>query len=692
MQAVLQPDPFGLREPDHDAERAREPGQLVERDRHRPAQQMRLRRRERRVRRQVDLVAAAPRRRGAILFRALRVGLGQQRGHPLVGTVGTAPEQAERAAGAEDPRDLGRRPRLVDPVPHRRPEHGVDAGVGEGERLRLARPDLDLRHPVREHGGHAVVGLDRVDVVRPPDQEPAEGAGAGAQVDDGIDWHVDRRPGGRGGASRPRRPAGRAGTGRSARRSRRRTGRARARSSGVIVVGTSWSDSVTRPHPDGSRTGAPSRKRVAWPQGPKGATMRDGLRIIDSDAHVIEPHELWTDYLDPALRHLAPRPVGLTFGFEFDDFSVNLPRQWSPDASPDELAHMSERIQATYAELFPDAYTQGFSAPAPARRHGPRGHRPRVPLPVVRAVRARERRDRTEARGRHRPRLQRLARRLRGDRPHPALRDGHAAPPGPGRGRGRSRAVRDRTGLPGAFVRPNPIGGRTFDDPAYEELWSVMSDHSMTLGIHEGGFPRLPQVVNGRLTHPQQVHICTHPMEQMISAVSLIYGGVLERCPGLKVAFLEAGCGWVPFWLHRMDEHWENTTKKDFGLTGITEKPPSEYFRRQCYVSAESSEYMLAQVIELIGDDRIVFTTDYPHPDSPWPHAVDGVPRAPGCPRREQAQDPVGQLARALRPRRVTTPFLARCGRIYRPERARERSGQVRSSSVRSTSANHSLG
>jgi predicted TIM-barrel fold metal-dependent hydrolase len=50
---------------------------------------------------------------------------------------------------------------------------------------------------------------------------------------------------------------------------------------------------------------------------------------------------------------------------------------------------------------------------------------------------------------------------------------------------------------------------------------------------------------------------------------------------------------------------------------------PSEYFRRQCYVSADAEEYMLAQVIELIGDDRIVFSTDYPHPDSPWPHAVD---------------------------------------------------------------------
>ena len=157
-----------------------------------------------------------------------------------------------------------------------------------------------------------------------------------------------------------------------------------------------------------------------------------------------------------------------------------------------------------------------------------------------------------------------------------------------------------------------------------------MSSNHMALGIHEGGFPQLPQVVKGRLTHPMQVHICTHPMEQMISAVSLIYGGVLERFPGLHVAFLEAGCGWVPFWLHRMDEHWENSRSRDFGSRGDLALAPSEYFQRQCYVTTDADEHMLAQVIELIGDDRIVFTTDYPHPDSPWPHASEEFLALPG--------------------------------------------------------------
>jgi predicted TIM-barrel fold metal-dependent hydrolase len=360
--------------------------------------------------------------------------------------------------------------------------------------------------------------------------------------------------------------------------------------------------------------------------------MRDDLRIIDSDAHVIEPHTVWTDYLDPALRDRAPRPVGITFGFEFEQFSVNLPRQWSPDATPEELEHMSERIQATYAELFPDAYAKGFAPDAQLVDMDREGIDRAFLYPSFGLFAlASDEIDPELAVGIARAYNDWMADFVATD---PGRLFGVAMIPLQDPAGAANEAARCATelGFRGAFVRPNPVCGRNFDDPAYAELWSVMSDHSMALGIHEGGFPRLPQVVNGRLTHPQQVHICTHPMEQMISAVSLIYGGVLERCPGLRVAFLEAGCGWVPFWLHRMDEHWEDSTRKDFGLTGITELPPSEYFRRQCYVSADASEYMLAQVIELIGDDKIVFTTDYPHPDSPWPHAVEEFLALPGVP------------------------------------------------------------
>ena len=358
--------------------------------------------------------------------------------------------------------------------------------------------------------------------------------------------------------------------------------------------------------------------------------MRGSVRIVDSDAHVIEPHRIWTDYLDEACRARAPRPVGLTFGFEFDGYTINVPSQWSPDASADDVARLSERIQASYEELFPFAFAHGFSPESQLVDMDREGIDEAFLYPSFGLfVLATDDIDPVLAAALARAYNSWLADfcasgdgRLHGVAML-ALQD-------PGAAAAEARRCAEELGFRAAFVRPNPVGGRNFDDPAYDPIWEVMSAHAMALGVHEGGFPRLPQVVRGRLTHPEQVHICCHPMEQMIAAVSLIYGGVLERFPGLKVAFLEAGCGWVPFWLHRMDEHWENSTGRNFGVEHVLRQAPSEYFRRQCYVSADAGEYMLAQVIDLIGDDRIVFSTDYPHPDSPWPHAVEEFLGLPG--------------------------------------------------------------
>jgi uncharacterized protein len=351
--------------------------------------------------------------------------------------------------------------------------------------------------------------------------------------------------------------------------------------------------------------------------------VKNGFRVVDADAHVIEPHAMWTDYLAPEFRARAPRPVGLTFGFELEGVGVNLPAQWSPASTQDEIEQRGRRVQSTYEELFPDAYVAGFSAPAQLHDMDREGVDVSFLYPsfglFVLAIDGMEADFAAAIARAYNDWLADFA------RTDPERLHGVAMVPlhDPELAAREARRCAEQLGFRGVFVRPNPVNGRNFDDPALDPLWRTMSDLEMTLGIHEGGFPRLPQVVKGRLTHPEQVHICTHPMEQMISAVSIVYGGVLERFPGLRVAFLEAGCGWVPFWLHRMDEHWENSVGRDFGSAHSLRMRPSEYFRRQCYVSADANEYMLAQVIELFGDDRIIFSTDYPHPDSPWPHAVD---------------------------------------------------------------------
>jgi predicted TIM-barrel fold metal-dependent hydrolase len=99
-------------------------------------------------------------------------------------------------------------------------------------------------------------------------------------------------------------------------------------------------------------------------------------------------------------------------------------------------------------------------------------------------------------------------------------------------------------------------------------------------------------------------------MEQMMALLTLIEGGVLERHPQLKVGFLETGCGWLPYWLWRLDREYESSRSE---VAHNVKMKPSEYFRRQCFVSMEPSEPHLSQVIEYIGSDNILFGSDYPH-------------------------------------------------------------------------------
>jgi len=107
----------------------------------------------------------------------------------------------------------------------------------------------------------------------------------------------------------------------------------------------------------------------------------------------------------------------------------------------------------------------------------------------------------------------------------------------------------------------------------------------------------------------------------MLACMDIIMGGVMERFPKLRFAFLEAQCGWLPFWLDRMDEHYE--WREPYGeMTHLSAKP-SEYFRRQGFCAVECDEEFVSHVVAAFGDDNLVTTTDYPHGDSKYPGAMD---------------------------------------------------------------------
>jgi len=129
----------------------------------------------------------------------------------------------------------------------------------------------------------------------------------------------------------------------------------------------------------------------------------------------------------------------------------------------------------------------------------------------------------------------------------------------------------------------------------------------------------LPQPGDNFGTH-MLYHTCTHSMSMMLAAVDMAGGGVLERFPGLTVALLEGNCSWAPWLLWRLDEHYEMSASYDHPELKMK---PSEYFRRQCYLSVECDEEP-AEIVSKYGlEDNIVFSSDYPHADSKYPKSVE---------------------------------------------------------------------
>jgi len=106
--------------------------------------------------------------------------------------------------------------------------------------------------------------------------------------------------------------------------------------------------------------------------------------------------------------------------------------------------------------------------------------------------------------------------------------------------------------------------------------------------------------------------------------MSLIYGGVLERYPDMKVVIGESGIGWIPYILDRMDAEWEDQFK-DLGLS----LPPSDYWRRQCKATYQTDRIGI-KLLDDIGVDNVMWGSDFPHPDGVWPDSREVIQRELG--------------------------------------------------------------
>jgi predicted TIM-barrel fold metal-dependent hydrolase len=168
-------------------------------------------------------------------------------------------------------------------------------------------------------------------------------------------------------------------------------------------------------------------------------------------------------------------------------------------------------------------------------------------------------------------------------------------------------AVND-LGMPAALLPAANVAGKGFGHPEFRPLLAEAERLGCPLAIHGApskgfGFDYFDTFI--------KVHTLEHPFAVLIQLTDMMFSGVFEQFPSLKIAYLECGAGWLPYMMDRFDEEYERRGKRDAPL--LT-RLPSEYLRDgNIYVSCEVEERTLPYVLSQIGDDRVFFASDYPH-------------------------------------------------------------------------------
>jgi len=350
---------------------------------------------------------------------------------------------------------------------------------------------------------------------------------------------------------------------------------------------------------------------------------KQGFKVFDSDMHIMEPPDLWVRYIDPEFTELAPR--GMTSVNVRDlrtYFPGDPPSQRPPSGSALHKGHNFERNQALY------------------RDHSERGWGPDCQLEAMEvegidaAVLFPTRGLSILTRPNMDPRFAAAIARGYNDWLHDFCKGAPDRLLGAGMisvydiddAVAETRRVVNEYGFRSVFLRSNVVNGHNWYEPYYEPLWNTLEELGVPIGFHEATGSSSRQIGDQFDANFGIKRFYSQPMEQMLGMGALVAGGVLARHPGLKVAFLEANCSWVPWLVWRMDEGYER--EGDIFMEDL-DLLPSEYFKRQCWVSIEPDEAPARHTIEEFGCDQLVFSTDYPHGDSKYPEAVENFLQLP---------------------------------------------------------------
>ena len=345
---------------------------------------------------------------------------------------------------------------------------------------------------------------------------------------------------------------------------------------------------------------------------------RNGFRIIDAEMHVMEPTDLWDKYIDAEFRDRAPRRMSERRW----DIRTLVEGEVMASMTESNYPAMTDEEETALAERYADEIAVDFNPNSQIEAMDKEALDMAVLYPTsAMYITAKNHMDPRFAAAACEAYNNWLRDYIQAADPRRMFGAAAVSPHDIESAVIEARRAIERLEFKAIFLRPNMFNNRPWHNPYYDSLWAAVQDLDVPIGFHETTGSRMPATGADRFPDDLGIaHIATHSVEQMMACMDVIMGGVTDRFPKLQFAFLEAQCGWLPFWLDRMDGHHE--WRHPYGEMVNLKMKPSEYFHRQGYAAVECDEEFVGHVVEAIGDERLVTTTDYPHADAKYPNAM----------------------------------------------------------------------
>jgi predicted TIM-barrel fold metal-dependent hydrolase len=172
-------------------------------------------------------------------------------------------------------------------------------------------------------------------------------------------------------------------------------------------------------------------------------------------------------------------------------------------------------------------------------------------------------------------------------------------------------------------ILPYVPEGMPLDSPRMEPVWALAQEYDLAIALHT--FTGYPPYAPGGEDNWDNMFLqrsAAFPWCGMRNMAAMMGAGIMDRYPKLRVGTLEAGHGWLPFWLKRIDEH-AHTVKKAIPDIKYT---PSEYVAQGRYfqsIEVHEGGELTNAVADLLGDQVLMYASDFPHGESRFPETVD---------------------------------------------------------------------